>query len=333
MARPQVYRIALASAVCVAAVATHLPHAQQPPMRFGPVAVTTRAVPINPENPSQREVGRFTYAGGLELTTAAGVRFGGLSDLDVDDKGRVLSVTDEGAWISTGLILDEGERLTGIAGVTSAPLAGLDGEPLRDKAAADAEGLASMPNGDRLVSFEREHRIWRYPSGGGRPVTVPTPPTADLPLNSGMEGLTSAPPLGDDVYLVGSEGGKVWLCRLTTACRETALGSFVPESFGLTALAVSPDGSVLALATRAFEPSRGVRVRVRLLPRTALDDSAAPPLDELILEAPLTRDNVEGLALRRGRNGGLRLYLLSDNNFSDTQHTYLLAFDWTAPSR
>lgn len=333
MARPQAYLFALTLTVCVAAAATHLPYAQQTSTTVGPVAVTATAVPMNPENPSQREVGRFTYAGGLELTAAAGVRFGGLSDLDVDDKGQILSVTDEGAWISTALILDEGERLTGIAGVTSAPLAGLDGEPLRDKAVADAEGLASMPNGDRLVSFEREHRIWRYPSGGGRPVTVPTPPTADLPLNSGMEGLTSAPPLGRDVYLVGSEGGRIWLCGLATACRETALGSFVPESFGLTGIAVSPDGSVLALATRAFDPSRGVRVRVRLLPRSALDDRAAPPLDDLVLEAPLTRDNVEGLALRPGRNGSLRLYLLSDNNFSDTQHTYLLAFDWTARAR
>jgi hypothetical protein len=27
----------------------------------------------------------------------------------------------------------------------------------------DAEGMAILANGDRLVSFERNHRIWLYP--------------------------------------------------------------------------------------------------------------------------------------------------------------------------
>ena len=328
---PFPYWIAVPLAAGLTAVLLHQPHAQEA-TPSGRLTVAVAPVPLNPENRAQASVGRFTYAGGVELTTP-GVRFGGLSDLDVHEDGRLLSITDEGQWVSARLTLDEHDRVTGVNGLTLEPLVGTDGQPLRDKAAADAEGVAGMPNGDRLVSFEREHRIWRYPAGGGAPVAVPAPPTKDLPLNSGMEGLSAASPLGDGAYFVGSEEGAVWLCTLNTSCRQTTLGRFVPDGFGLTAIAVSPDGDVLALATRSFEPSRGVRVRVLLLPRSALDDTAARAVDELVLEAPLTRDNVEGIALLRGRTGGLRLYLLSDNNFSATQHTYLLAFDWTAPSR
>ena len=45
--------------------------------------------------------------------------------------------------------------------------------------------------------------------------------------------------------------------------------------------------------------------------------------------SPLTRDNFEGLAIVAGAGTTKRLYLLSDNNYSTAQRTYLLAFDWT----
>jgi hypothetical protein len=210
-------------------------------------------------------------------------------------------------------------------------LVGLDGRPLTDKAAADAEGISILPNGDRLVSFERDHRIWRYPASGAAPVAAPTPPTGDLPLNSGMEALTAAPAFGEGAYLAGSEGGDVWLCALAGACRKTALGTQVPRDYGLTALAVSADGQVIALATRAYDEVRGVRVIVRLVDRTALDNPNAAVLDQLTLDGTLTRDNIEGISIASQPDGRVRLYLLSDNNFSATQHTYLLAFDWSRP--
>jgi hypothetical protein len=46
------------------------------------------------------------------------------------------------------------------------------------------------------------------------------------------------------------------------------------------------------------------------------------------LTAPLTRDNFEGVAAVAQPSGALRFYLISDDNFSKTQHTYLMAFDW-----
>ena len=42
--------------------------------------------------------------------------------------------------------------------------------------------------------------------------------------------------------------------------------------------------------------------------------------------APLTVDNFEGLATRRGADGEILIYLLSDDNFSLFQRTLLLMF-------
>jgi hypothetical protein len=295
-----------------------------------PVAVHATAVPLNPEDAGQRGIGRFVYAGGVELTAADGVRFGGLSDLEILGDGRMFAVTDEGQLVLGRVVADASGRLSGLADVTMTPLTGEDGNPLRNKLHADAEGITVLPNGDRLVSFERDHRVWRYTAAGAPPLRAPAPETAGFPPNSGMEALTAFPGAQPGAYLVGSEAGMIWQCALAAGCRETRLGSRVPDGYGLTALAVSPDGSTIALVARAFDAARGVRVVVRLLGRAAVDSADAAILDEFALVAPLTRDNIEGAALVPGNGGGLRVYLLSDNNYSATQRTYLLAFDWAA---
>ena len=46
---------------------------------------------------------------------------------------------------------------------------------------------------------------------------------------------------------------------------------------------------------------------------------------------PMSVDNYEGVTVVPKGNGGWRLYLLSDDNFSPTQRTLLLAFDWMPP--
>ena len=294
------------------------------------VAVTVTPVALNPSNPSQQSVGRFAYAGGVALEAAPALRFGGLSDIDVTSDGRVFAVIDDGRFVEASLGLDRQGRLTNVADVRMTQLVGLDGQPLIEKVVADAEGLALLPSGDRLISFERQHRIWRYPPGGGVPAPAPVPDSASgFPLNAGLEALAALPAAAPGSYLAGSEGGGVWLCTFVGACQDTQLGSRLPPDYGLTAIAASPDGQTIALLCRAFDEQRGVRVTVKLVGRDAIDSAAAPQLDELVLTDPLTRDNFEGIAIVNGSQPGvLRLYLLSDNNFSASQHTYLLAFDW-----
>jgi len=155
----------------------------------------------------------------------------------------------------------------------------------------------------------------------------PTPkPDATFPANEGMEAITRYPAAGPGAYLVGSEGGTIWLCGLSAACKETAFGALVPSGLGLTALAAYGEDGGFAMLGRAYDPRHGVRISVRLIGTSGA--SEARVVDEMTMAAPLTVDNFEGLAALPGPNGTLRFYLISDDNFSASQRTLLFAFDW-----
>ena len=136
--------------------------------------------------------------------------------------------------------------------------------------------------------------------------------------------------MAPDAYLVGGEEGEMWLCRLTAECTPTPRQQPPSLDHGLTAIA-SFDGPAIAILYRAFDPLRGARATVRILKEPLRHRPAPQLLDSFSLEGPLTRDNFEGLALVRNAQGGARLYLLSDDNFSGSQRTLLLAFDWVPP--
>jgi hypothetical protein len=91
-----------------------------------------------------------------------------LSDLAVSSGNRITAIGDEGILLEGRLVLDGAGRLAGVTDASLSRLVGEDGKPLTDPW-ADAEGLAVLSNGDRLVSFETRPRIWLYPKGGGRP--------------------------------------------------------------------------------------------------------------------------------------------------------------------
>ena len=127
-----------------------------------------------------------------------------------------------------------------------------------------------------------------------------------------------------------SESGTVWLCSLVGTCDETTFGALAPPGFGLTALAAYGETGDFAMLARAYEPRSGTRVSVRLIGATGARDGRV--LDEMAMAAPLTVDNFEGMAVVPRSAGGIRVYLLSDDNGSAAQHTYLLAFDWQPAS-
>jgi hypothetical protein len=290
-------------------------------LRSGPVA-------LNSNDPTQNGVGSFTYAGGLEISGVGTTRLHGLSDIAVLSGDRLVAVTDEGDAFEARLVFDASGRLSDVRDGRLSRLVDRDGQPLRGKRRADAEGLAVMPNGDRLVSFEREHRIWLYHGGDGRPVPVAAPAAA-FPENEGIEAMVPYSPAGQNAYLAGSEGGKVWLCSTLSGCKSTTLGAMVPAGFALTGMAAYDDAGSLVLLGRAYDLKRGARAVVRVLGPRSVDMPRV--LAELPIAAPLTRDNFEGVAAVRRSGGVVRLYLMSDDNFSAKQHTYLLAFDWSLP--
>jgi len=230
-----------------------------------------------------------------------------------------MAVGDMGVVFEAQLLFDAAERLVGLTDARLAPLTGEDGRALVDKADADAEGLALLSTGDRLVSFERRDRIWHYPAAGGPPRPAPSPQIA-FPSNGGMEALAPDPEAGADAYLVGAEvTGDTWSCRLSSPCVRGPSVAKPPE-FGLVAL-TPLSGKRTTYLLRAFDAVGGNRISLQILRGTE-------PVARLDLARPMTVDNFEGLAALSRPDGTIRFYLLSDDNGSPTQRTLLLAFDW-----
>lgn len=290
------------------------------------IAVQTAPVVLDPSDLGRAAVGDFRYAGGIALTSNQTSRLHGLSDLSISPENRITSVSDDGADLLTArLILDPAGRLVGIADVVLKPLHGLDDRPFQDKAMSDAEGLTLIADGEMLVSFEREHRILRYPAAGA-PSPVPMPSIA-MAENDGMEGLTAARAVAPDAYWVGVEPGGIWLCRLSAACQEVQGLPRPPPGFRLSSLTTGPGGELVILHHSWF-PTIGSRIQVHIVRDPT---GAKQVIGGFAMTPSTTVDNYEGIAVTAGLNGDWRLYLLSDDNFNAAQRTLLLAFDWTPP--
>ncbi len=301
--------LALMGAAACAAVATSTP---------GPVAGPDRAIRIEARH-VPLGIGGATlapgvrYAGGLILR---GPGLHGLSDLKIEDQ-RVWAVSDFGDLIRFDIRLDRNGRLAGATNAISRPLTGPDGRVLTPKANADAEGLALLPDGRVLISFERDHRIWAYRVGADdRPVPV-SAPDATFPDNEGMEGLSAAP----GGWLALGEGGGAWLCN-ASACTSFGRDVRPADDFRFTGADRDPQGGWFVVE-RYYSPPLNMAVRVR---RLSTEGVLSAPLIEL--RPPASTDNFEGIAVVANATGA-RLYLLSDDNANPLQKTLMLAFDVT----
>lgn len=259
-----------------------------------------------------------SYAGGLVLR---GPELHGLSDLKVTGADpselRAWAVSDFGHLVRFSIRLDRNGRLTSADDATNRPLTGPDGAVLAPKENADAEGLALLPNGDVLVSFERDHRVWSYGSGASeRPRLVSTPrhPFGD---NQGIEGLAAAP---DGGWLALGEAGGAWLCHDTDCEALPNAPTAYTDGFLTTGADVDPAGGWF-IVQRLFTPPLNMQARVRHM---APDGTLSEPL--IHLRPPASTDNFEGIAVVETATG-TRLYLLSDDNDNFVQKTLLLAFD------
>ncbi len=316
------------AAVALALAACNQRAAATAPATEGPIRVVATPLPLDPADPRRNRLGDFVFAGALWLKSPDTSLFGGFSDLKVTEGGDMISESDEGSVLRAHIVLGPDGRPTGLEHATISVLKGLDGKPLPGKFEADSEGVVVWPNGDLMVSFERDHRIWVYPAAGGAPHAVPRPDVA-MPENEGMEGLALAPREGPDAYWVGIEGGEIWLCHLAKACQKTP-GQFPPAmGYRLPALFEMDDGD-LVVEHHSWTPLTGTHLTI-----SVIDNPAANPAPkakaQLAIASPLTVDNIEGVAVVKRPDDVRRLYLISDDNFSRYQRTLLMAFDWTPP--
>jgi hypothetical protein len=318
----------------VAAACAGVPPAN--PVGAQPADIRIRSEPLalKLDEPSLRQIGKLLWRGGVSMT-ADSANFGGWSDLDVSPDGRTLtSISDLGSWLSASVEYDSQGNLSGLSHGRIGSLRGLNGQPLANKIDADAEGMARLNDGSWLVSFERNHRIWRYPALDGTPTAINLPPAFDRqPENGGVEAMTALPDgrviaISEDYstmpgFVVGwigtpaAEGRYAW---------ETFQYTKIPD-FNPTALAVLPDGG-LVLLERAFDMARGVRVRVMRADAADFQPGGTVRAHELArLASPWAVDNLEGIAATKGPRGETLLWLVSDDNFNLLQRNLLLLFE------
>lgn len=320
-----------------------------------PAAAVSQPLPADPSGRSRAGLGALRLDGGFVLS---GQGIGGLSGLALLSDGQsFVSVSDRGSLVSGRFVEDAGGHLSGATGVQRRRLP-LDDPPPdlrgRDRPRpTDAEEVTAAPDGGWLVSFERDHRIVRYPAdfaahsaagsavdGRRKPVRLPTPPGfADAPDNGGAEAMTL---IGDERILVLEEGeddGRArrgWIGRFeagggvawrTLAYR--AAPGFRPS--GATRL---PDGDVLVLERRvswfAGWSARIVRIDAAALSEETLALEGGPGGAELCgtelgrIEGGPLADNYEGIAAWPAPGGGVWIYLVSDDNLSSLQSTFVL---------
>ncbi len=297
------------------------------------VDLLVREIPLNPEDTAQAVVDRLQFRGGLEISSSES-GFGGFSALAVGADGtRLIALSDSGGWLRARIVHDAEGRLVDLRDGELGALIDTEGRVLNRKRWSDAESVAETPDGDLVVAFEREHRLWRYPRAEP-PFSLPPEPAiapADLglaPANGGIEALTA---LKDGRLLAVSEDmadGDAHLAAWIGGERGWTRRAYARQGrFKPTGAATLPSGDVLVLERRYTVPG-GPAARVVRLSAGLLDDPAAPlqGTEVALIEPPLTLDNFEGIAVRQGAGGETLLYLLSDDNFSPTQRTLLLLF-------
>jgi hypothetical protein len=326
------------------------------------IAILTKPVPLQPLNPSRTKIGELTFVAGFQLTSPD-KRFGGLSGIDVLDNGNLLAVSDQGdfVWIDLGK-----DGLTPTAARISS-MRNAKGNLLRGKAEGDSEGLAvndgvalvSFERDHRVLTFD----LGRCGAAArGAPIVFGS---FGLPLPGAFKDAKIA--VGDnegaeplavtrDWYLfTGIETKVGHLSPLSARPIEAApdfglrVGAGAPEFVGLDVVpSTKGGGAVRAFSLhRSFSALAGNAITIaetdfhRYLDQTRLPRRIVSDIDERShyrfketgrrelakLNLFLTIDNFEGIAAKELPSGRVRLFVVSDDNFSANQRTLLMVFE------
>lgn len=306
-------------AACAGAAVTSLPYGAEAPDSWQAQPASTRTIGLGVAGSVLAE--GVSFAGGVQLLTPTVSPLRSLSDLKVLGDSEFVAVSDAGDLVRGSLRLDADGHLSGLDQLRSHRLTLMNGAPIEDKTEGDAEGLTLLPNGDLLVTFERNHRIWNYgPLEAMRtPQNLPRP-MWDFQPNGGMEAIAAR---DQNLWRVAGEDGGVWDCD-TLTCKVVGLPPVeAPKDsdYRITGMDRDPQGQGYWVVQRRFVPPLDMRARVR---RMAEDGALGPVLVELKL--PGTTDNFEGIAVTM-REDRTRVYILSDDNANPLQRTLMLAFD------
>ena len=198
---------------------------------------------------------------------------------------------------------------------------------------------AQLPDGRFAVSFEQRHRIeiFDLEKKGPAAGSVPGPPVPreGLKPNEGIEALVATAHgdliAGSEYAPPGKDSSIFYQLKLGASASEATLAmGYAQTTLGnaLVDLDRLPDGDFVALE-RFYFPGIGNKNVIRRYAASGL--IANPPaLKGPVLAqfaTPQIVDNFEGIAAQPLPDGAVRLYIISDDNFSDRQKTLLYAFD------
>ncbi len=278
------------------------------------------------------------FVAGYHLTSDD-PRFGGISGIDTLTSGDLLAVTDQGDFLWIGM--DAYDHLQPVSAKIST-IRDVDGNPYDSKTEADAEGLA-VDNGLALVSFERDHRIEAFDietcganARGSRVYTLDakTDNVEDIRENGGMEALALTDIGGLIMGIETLDSGKAQVSfspRSVMADFKYRLDAGNSKQMtGSDYLARNRNSGELYSLHRYYSPLTGTQISV-LLTQVSLNDEDEYELGEsvelLSLKLPGVTDNFEGITVRRDEDGKIRLFIVSDDNFSPKQRSLLLIFN------
>lgn len=322
-------------------------------------------VPLQGLNPFRREIGELNFVAGFHLTSSDR-RFGGLSGLDLRPDGGLLAVSDDGDFIWIDLSADGlTPKKALVAGLLDA-----QGSPLKGKAGGDAEGLAlngdvalvSFERDHRILAYD----LGKCGAAArGAPVAFgsfsgPLPKAFErsglkVSENQGPEALAITP---DWTLFVGLEtrmgGASPVSARSIEAAPEFDLvvGDGAPELVGFDVLPLAEGSGKLrmfslhlssnALSSNAItiieteleatldQAGRPARVASEIDERSRVRYLATSSRVLAQMSVFVTIDNFEGIAARVLPDGRVRLYVISDDNFSARQRTLLMIYETRA---
>ena len=301
-----------------------------PAERFEPLSIAVTAAPLSETDPALPQDSPFRFAGGWEISSPDD-NFGGLSGLSIEPDGSLLTVSDTGRFIRLGRT--DGS-LNGTAEI--APMRFENPLIRPGKLTSDAEGL-TLADGFAFVSFEHDFRVLAFAlescGASARGIEISDPPSRygfrPIRANAGPEALWMDGDGGLHVLYEQLRDGRVQTAKVTSDGKahlsSLPLDPALEDGFrpvGADQIALNDEVTATAFLFRAYDRERGNRNRLDIL----RSDRDAPK--SLFLAPPQQVDNFEGVALERV-DDGLRVWVISDDNFSDRQKTLLYAFDVT----
>lgn len=259
---------------------------------------------------------------GSYVWTSDDPRFGGFSGFEMSGDGESFIALSDRGYLASGTLVRSGGSISSIKLEALSALTGPDGAEL-PRALRDSEGLASDPHGV-VVSYEWTHGIRRFDHGATRGGPLLSDPTFDdLQSNASLEAV--AIDADGAVYAIPERSG---LAGQPFPVFQLSDGSWnlsftIPRrgAFLVAGADIGPDNRLYVLE-RDFL-GIGFRSRIR---RFDLDGGRETTL---LATSVLTHDNLEGISV--WEDGlGLRLSMISDDNYRIFQRTEIVEYRLTA---